>query len=276
MLLFFFVIYSFLLIENKSRFLHHLRHPLLWYKEFPLLECTREGQQLFFFLSCLFDFLFLIFLHFIFFRIQNTTQTTRILDPESVRPGFTNPIYGIKDAPDLSFRESFTFARNADPTIPDLQFFLDIAHSSASSPGFCTNSKGLSQDQVALLHLYTQESPFYSFINGLLRERNRECLKHMFPVLKIMLTALSSLPKEPITVYRGVKANLVSQFPVEKKFVWWSITSTSASLGTLQSPQFLGRSGERTLFAIKTKSAVKITEYSALGEGEDEWLLPPG
>ena len=63
---------------------------------------------------------------------------------------------------------------------------------------------------------------------------------------------------------------------MEKKFVWWSITSTSASVGTLQSPQFLGSSGERTLFAIKTKSAVKITEYSALGEGEDEWLLPPG
>ena len=138
--------------------------------------------------------------------------------------------------------------------IQDLQFFLEIAHS-ASSPGFCTNSEGLSQDQVAILHLYTQESPFYSFINGLLRERNREHLRHLFPVLKIMLTALSSLPKEPITVYRGVKANLVSQFPVEKKFVWWSITSTSASLGTLQSPQFLGSSGERTLFAIKMKSA---------------------
>ena len=39
---------------------------------------------------------------------------------------------------------------------------------------------------------------------------------------------------------------------------------------------FMGSTGERTMFAIEAKSAVMITDYSALGDEEAEWLIPPG
>ena len=124
--------------------------------------------------------------------------------------------------------------------------------------------------------MYTQESPFYSFINKLLRDRDRQRLKPFFPWLKIVLSALRSLPRETRTVYRGVKRDLSSKFKKGKKFVWWSITSTTSSVDTIQQDTFLGERGERTLFAIEAKSAVLVTEYAALGDEEAEWLLPPG
>ena len=187
-----------------------------------------------------------------------------------------NPIHGLKDCPDLSFLDCFTHASGLDSSIPDFSQFTALANYFASTPGFCENPHNLSESQVASLHLYTQESPFYSFINNLLRDRNRTRLKPLFPLLKIILTALRSIPTQPKTVYRGVKMNLASKFPKGKKFVWWSITSTTSSMETLNNDLFLGSTGERTLFAIETMSAVPIMDYAALGDEEAEWLIPPG
>ena len=191
-------------------------------------------------------------------------------------PGFINPIHGLKNCPDLSFLDCFTYASEMDSTFPDFSQFTALAHFFASTPGFCDNSYNLSESQIASIHLYTQDSPFYSYINTLLRARDRKGLKPLFPLLKIILTALRSIPTQPKTVYRGVKKNLSAKFQKGKKFVWWSITSTTSMMDVLDNGIFLGATGERTLFAIETKSAVPIMKYAALGDEEDEWLIPPG
>ena len=207
---------------------------------------------------------------------MSSSQTNRLIDPEVVLPGFMNPIHGLKDSPDLSFLDCFSYASSKDLGFPDFLYFVNVANHFGSCPGFCENPYHLSEAQISSLHLYTQESPFYSYINTLLRERERERLKPLFPYLKLLLTAIHSLPSEPKTVYRGVKKNLSSRFHQGKKFVWWSITSTTSSVHSLSNPMFLGEEGERTLFAIEAKSVVEITKYAALGEEEAEWLLPPG
>lgn len=56
--------------------------------------------------------------------------------------------------------------------------------------------------------------------------------------------------------------------------IWWSFTSTTSHLEVLQSDQFLGQSGKRTLFAIEALTAVDISRYSAVS-GEKEFILPP-
>ncbi len=56
---------------------------------------------------------------------------------------------------------------------------------------------------------------------------------------------------------------------------WWSFTSSTADLDVLNSEQFLGKTGHRTLFAIEACFAVDITAYSAI-ETEKEFILPPG
>ena len=207
---------------------------------------------------------------------MSSSQSIRILDPEVVIPGFINPIHGLKDCPDLSFLECFSYASSMDSSFPDFFFFVNLAHHFGSCPGFCENPHNLSASQIASIHLYTQESPFYSYINTLLRDREREQLKPLFPYLKIIFTALRSLPSETKTVYRGVKKDLSASFHRGKKFVWWSITSTTSEVEPLQNPLFLGQEGERTLFTIEAKSAVEITKYAALGDQEAEWLIPPG
>ena len=113
-----------------------------------------------------------------------SSQSLRITDSEVVLPGYINPIHGLKDCPDLSFLDCFSHASQNEPTIPDFSQFTSLANFYASTPGFCENPHNLSESQVASLHLYTQESPFYSFINKLLRDRDRKRLKPWLPFLE--------------------------------------------------------------------------------------------
>jgi hypothetical protein len=46
--------------------------------------------------------------------------------------------------------------------------------------------------------------------------------------------------------------------------VWWSVSSTTSSLGVLQCPEFLGDEGQRMMFTIEARHAVDIRRYSAI------------
>ena len=46
--------------------------------------------------------------------------------------------------------------------------------------------------------------------------------------------------------------------------VWWSVSSTTSSLGVLQCPDFLGDAGARMMFTIDARHAVDIRRYSAI------------
>ena len=57
--------------------------------------------------------------------------------------------------------------------------------------------------------------------------------------------------------------------------VWWAFSSATASLKVLESAQFCGKTGLRTIFSIKVHRAVDIQRYSAVG-AENERLILPG
>lgn len=57
--------------------------------------------------------------------------------------------------------------------------------------------------------------------------------------------------------------------------VWWPLSSTTDNIEVLSEPEFLGETGERTIFTIEAKSARKIQNYSAIKK-ENEVLLLPG
>jgi hypothetical protein len=136
----------------------------------------------------------------------------------------------------------------------------------------------LTIDEVGAIHLYTQETPLYVLINALMRQRARTLLKPFFSYIKLLLKGLYklSLPDAPETVYRGVKLNLASKYAKDAKVVWWSFSSTTASVGVLQNAQFLGQTGDRTMFHITSRRLVDIRAYSAYASIEDERLLLPG
>lgn len=136
---------------------------------------------------------------------------------------------------------------------------------------------GLSRHEIAAIHAYTQESGLYHELNVRLRNANRELLKHLFAYLKLLLTALYKLPVSTGTYWRGVKLPLATlgSYEVDRPVIWWAFSSTTANMGVLTSPVFLGNTGPRTIFALKLSSVVNIQPYSAIGE-EEELLALPG
>eukprot|EP00668_Euglena_longa_P035361 GGOE01045426.1.p1 GENE.GGOE01045426.1~~GGOE01045426.1.p1 ORF type:complete len:406 (+),score=102.49 GGOE01045426.1:258-1475(+) len=132
----------------------------------------------------------------------------------------------------------------------------------------------LTDNEIGAIFLYTCDTPLYRTLNQLLHQRNREELKPMFPYLKLLLTGLHKLPPLALTVFRGVKADLSVKYAEDSEVVWWSFTSTTATVGVLTNSLFLGSSGPRTMFTIQTSRAVNICKYTAYPE--DERLLMPG
>jgi hypothetical protein len=82
-------------------------------------------------------------------------------------------------------------------------------------------------------------------------------------------------PSEHTLVWRGVREDLSAAYPNGKEFAWWAFSSCTASIDVLESPEYLGKSGARTIFSIQTNSGKRIRAHSYF-ENEDEILLPPG
>eukprot|EP00047_Mylnosiga_fluctuans_P000386 m.192030 g.192030 ORF g.192030 m.192030 type:complete len:361 (-) comp10053_c0_seq14:1171-2253(-) len=133
----------------------------------------------------------------------------------------------------------------------------------------------LSEEDIAVIQLYTQQTPLYPIMNTRLRSLDREVLKPFRPYIKLLLVALAKLPKRSCTVYRGVREDLSAHFngPPGEERMWWQFSSATSRLDVLRSPQFFGPQGRRTLFTIEAVAAIDISAYSALPEAE--LLLPP-
>jgi hypothetical protein len=118
---------------------------------------------------------------------------------------------------------------------------------------------------IMAIHLYTQEWALYKELNACLRSRDRKRLLPFFPYLRLLLTAFSCIPPSAVTVFRGVKKDLAGKFVKGEQAVWWSVTSTTTSMGTLQEEMFLGKKGKRTMFCIASNTFRDIRLYSAIG-----------
>ncbi|CAF3982810.1 unnamed protein product, partial [Adineta steineri] len=139
----------------------------------------------------------------------------------------------------------------------------------------------LSQDESASIHLYTMEwkvhdNSLYAMLNRTLRLADRRKLQPWFRYLKLFLTAFFRLPPSKYgTVWRGIPEDLSSLYPKGKQFTWWGVSSCSSSISVLESSQYAGTSGARTMFSIETNSGRLIRPHSYF-KHEDEILLPPG
>jgi hypothetical protein len=93
----------------------------------------------------------------------------------------------------------------------------------------------LSDDEIAAIHIYTQETPLYSRLNQLLRARDRAQLKPWLPYLKLLLTAVHRLTPVSDTLFRGVRLDIADRYPMGEELVWWGFSSSTSTLGVLQS-----------------------------------------
>jgi len=116
-----------------------------------------------------------------------------------------NPIFGINDTPDCTLKQAVSEAQQRDPDLQkiDLSGSLFLAEMVAKqkvvSP---SNPYHLTVDELAVIHLYTQESPFYKVLNERLRSEKRQMLVPFFRSIKLLLRGLYKLPAIKATVYR--------------------------------------------------------------------------
>lgn len=181
------------------------------------------------------------------------------------------PIQGYEKVPLVSLEEA---VKPLVPFVPDVRRMAWTAKERCEDP-----VDGLTCDESASIMLYSMEwkprdECLYVVLNATLRAVDREKLLVWFPYLKLILTALSRLPSVSRTVYRGIKLNLMEDYPKDKKFAWWGFSSCTRSVEVLNSEQFLGKTGDRTLFAVNCYSGKNILNHSYF-EREDEILLLP-
>jgi hypothetical protein len=139
-------------------------------------------------------------------------------------------------------------------------------------------TQGLTHDESASIQLYTLESndglSFYQYLNRLLRAEDRFVLRPLFPYLKLFLTALFKLPSMKGTVWRGIRANVSAEYSEGECFTWWAVTSCTRTIAVLESPMYVGTTGDRTIFSIETTNGRVVSEHSFFKEEEEIILLP--
>lgn len=143
----------------------------------------------------------------------------------------------------------------------------------------CQNPKdGLSVDQSAAIMLYTYESKvhensLYFILNQTLRFQQKQALKRWLPYLRLITHALDLLPSKTCHIYRGVRANLTSVYPVGDTSVCWSFTSCTSNISVLKNT-FLGTVGNRTILHIDCHDGKDIRNHSCVPDENEILLLP--
>ncbi|CAF1209089.1 unnamed protein product [Rotaria sordida] len=194
--------------------------------------------------------------------------------------------FDIGDLPDQTLlpitgynKKSLTSLENAvrdvEHLLEDIQVKIIIAKKNVQK---CRGI--LSIDESAAIQLYTMETLpldrcLYYNLNKTLRTANRRELEPWFSYLKLLLTALYKLPSVRRTVWRGIKnVDLSSEYQEGQCYTWWNFSSCTDTLTVMQTTQFLGTKGLRTLFAIECENGKEIKDYSYVRK-ENEILLPP-
>ncbi|CAF4842184.1 unnamed protein product [Rotaria sp. Silwood1] len=180
-----------------------------------------------------------------------------------------NPIVRFDIVPNVSIE---TAVEPLVSLVPNVKEMVSKAKQKCDRP-----KDGLTIDESTSIMLYSlewepRENSFYIILNNTLRAEDEEKLKPWHLYLKLFVTALEKLPSISKTIYRGVKMNLSTQYPIGKTFVWWGFSSCTSSIEVLQSEQFLGKTGSRTLFNIDCDSGKDIQQHSFFPT-EDEILL---
>lgn len=132
---------------------------------------------------------------------------------------------------------------------------------------------GLTRDEAAAINIYTQDSPVYKVLNSMLLKGDRDPLKQWFPFLKLLFTALHKLPSCPGTYFRGVSADIASQYTEGADIVWWAFSSSTATIKALS--DFMQPGKPRVLFSLDVQRVVDINKFSSF-VNEDERLLLSG
>ena len=201
---------------------------------------------------------------------SDAQQYIRVSDIAKEPQKMLMPIRGYENEPLVPLEKA---VEPLASLLPDVQDYVYVAKQRCEA----VPAHGLTQDESGAIMLYTMEwepheQCLYFALNFTLRAEDRRKLKPWFSYLRLLLTALAKIPSTRHFVYRGVKMDLSKQYPVGKTFVWWGFSSCALKIDVLENEQFLGKTGERTMFTIDCESGKDISRHSYY-ESEGEILL---
>jgi hypothetical protein len=183
------------------------------------------------------------------------------------------PIRGYEDQPTLPLTDTVQLLSGF---LKDIDDYVYVALHNCQNP-----LDGLNQQESASIQLYTMQfsngPSLYHLLNQSLRAENRHQLKPWFTYLKLFLTALHKLPSQSRIVWRGVRdLDLSEKYKTGTKFVWWGVSSCTTHIEVLESDEFLGKKGQRTIFSIECQNGKSISNHSYFKNTEKEIILMPG
>jgi NAD:arginine ADP-ribosyltransferase len=202
---------------------------------------------------------------------SKSKSTQRFEDVSDEPRRMLAPIKGYEKMPLVSLEDS---VEPIVSEIPDVKHMVWTVKQNCKDP-----ADHLTADESGSIMLYTlewtsREESFYYKLNGALRALDRNKLRPWFLYLKLLIFSLAKLPNCLDNVFRGVKEDLHKQYPNGSTFVWWGFSSCTANVKVLQSEEFLGKTGERTMFNIKCSSGRNIQKHSFFGTENEVLLLP--
>lgn len=153
---------------------------------------------------------------------------------------------------------------------PATRSSLDRALEKVTNPPL-NASDAVQVQAMAAVVLYTDAGEFYSSLNELLRNEDRDRLRPCFGMIKWLMIGLCKyceLHRGP-ACWRGVAKDLRQEYKRDQELTWWSFSSLSTDISSSKS--FLGPAG--TLFMVECVSGRSISALSHFEEAEV--LLPP-
>lgn len=202
----------------------------------------------------------------------DTPHAVRFTDISNEPQKMLMPINGYEKLPFVSLEEA---VKPLVSMLPKVQDYAYIAKQRCEK----VPADGLTRDQSASITLYTmdwepQEECLYYALNTALRTENRRQLNPWLSYLKLIIAALMQLPSTGRVIYRGVKMDFSKQYPIGKTFVWWGFSSCTTKVEVLNNENFLGKTGERTIFNIECRSGKDISRHSYYPSENEVLILP--
>ena len=132
----------------------------------------------------------------------------------------------------------------------------------------------LDQNDVGGMHLYTLETPVYSYVNHIMRTGDESGILEWTAFIYSLAASLRKLPPVEGVVYRGIDVAVPTHlYQTGSVVTWQSFSSTTSSPAVAK--HFLGGElSEGTFFIIHSKTARFIGPLSAHPEEEESLFLP--
>lgn len=119
---------------------------------------------------------------------------------------------------------------------------------------------GLTIDESASIMLYSiiwqpLNECLYISLNSTLQRLDKSQLPAWFAYLKLLFTALLRLPSNQVTVYRGSKMDLSTQYQLNEIILWWDLTLCTTSIDCLDEKEM------KMIFTIKCQTMKNIQKH---------------